>query len=408
MAVRRTGDSVEITFTVPSSNNDGTTPADISRVDVYAYTALSPWDVLDPRRMTLVASVPVRKPPEPESPKQKDKEKQKEKEQEKNAPPRPPEPGEEPGAVVTVVETLTPEMRTPLAPDKKPAARIQPEPPSWFDTPRIPPLVGPLPQPEPQRFYVAYGVSRGGSRGGATSKRPAVSFAAPPPAPDAPELQTTERGVVVTWAIPAGLRLPYQEPAEGKTLSATFKGMESAASPAYLVYLVPEVAPAPGKEAPAPTAAKGPVRLTDKPVTALSWTDEGIRFGVERCYEVRTVSVKDTATVESVPSPAACVTPTDVFPPPAPAGLAAVAGEGAISLIWEGVDAPDLAGYVVLRGAAPDGTLAPLFEAPLVETTYRDTTAKPGVRYVYAVVAIDRAASPNRSALSNRVEETAR
>jgi len=30
------------------------------------------------------------------------------------------------------------------------------------------------------------------------------------------------------------------------------------------------------------------------------------------------------------------------------------------------------------------------------------------VRYVYAVVAIDRATPPNRSAISNKVEETAR
>ena len=91
-----------------------------------------------------------------------------------------------------------------------------------------------------------------------------------------------------------------------------------------------------------------------------------------------------------------------------PPSLAAVAGEGAISLIWKGVDAPDLAGYLVLRGEAPGGELTPLFDAPLRESTYRDTTAKPGVRYVYAVVAVDRATPPNRSALSNKVEETAR
>jgi len=32
----------------------------------------------------------------------------------------------------------------------------------------------------------------------------------------------------------------------------------------------------------------------------------------------------------------------------------------------------------------------------------------PGVRYVYAVVAVDKASPPNRSAQSPRVEETAR
>jgi fibronectin type 3 domain-containing protein len=45
---------------------------------------------------------------------------------------------------------------------------------------------------------------------------------------------------------------------------------------------------------------------------------------------------------------------------------------------------------------------------PIKETTYRDTTVKPGVRYVYAVVAVDTASPQNVSAQSNRVEETAR
>jgi len=171
---------------------------------------------------------------------------------------------------------------------------------------------------------------------------------------------------------------------------------------------VPPGRAAEDKARPAVSPAAGPVRLTDKPVTALTWTDPAIEFGVERCYDVRTVTTQGAVSVESAPSPVACITPADTFPPPVPAALAAVAGEGAISLIWKGVDVPDLAGYLVMRGEASSGELTPLFESPLRESTYRDTTAKPGVRYVYAVVAIDQATPPNRSALSNRVEETAR
>ena len=37
-----------------------------------------------------------------------------------------------------------------------------------------------------------------------------------------------------------------------------------------------------------------------------------------------------------------------------------------------------------------------------------DTTVKPGVRYVYVVVAVDKASPPNMSERSDRVEETAR
>ena len=38
----------------------------------------------------------------------------------------------------------------------------------------------------------------------------------------------------------------------------------------------------------------------------------------------------------------------------------------------------------------------------------KDATAKAGVRYTYAVVAVDNAAPANRSKESNRVEETGR
>ncbi|HSP92323.1 MAG TPA: hypothetical protein VLN08_15525 [Vicinamibacterales bacterium] len=383
VAARRTGDVVAITFTIPSANIDESKPADIARVDLYAYTAMAQNDVRDTKRMTLVGTIPVRKPPEPEP----------EGEKKKPGPPPPPEPGENQGAAVTVTETLTAEMRVPLAPDGKP--RVVPEvaPVSWFDMPLVPPLTGPVPTDEPRRFYVVYGVSRGGDRGGA-SPRPAVPLGAPPAPPLRPRLEATERGIVVGWDTPPGARLPYQEPAEEGVLRATHRGMDSAPPLAYLVYRGP--------------TAEGKARLTEKPVTARTITDPDVEFGVERCYDVRTVRVQGTVTLESEPSPPACITPADTFPPPAPAALVAVAGEGAISLIWRGVDASDLAGYIVMRGEAAGGDLTPLVDAPLRESTYRDATAKPGVRYVYAVLAVDRATPPNRSAMSNKVEETAR
>jgi fibronectin type 3 domain-containing protein len=102
------------------------------------------------------------------------------------------------------------------------------------------------------------------------------------------------------------------------------------------------------------------------------------------------------------------VTPADTFPPAAPTGLAAVSGPGVINLIWDANRDADLAGYTVLRGEAPGDTLQPLTPQPIRETRYVDRAVQPGVTYVYAVIAVDRAATPNRSALSNRVQETAR
>jgi hypothetical protein len=126
---------------------------------------------------------------------------------------------------------------------------------------------------------------------------------------------------------------------------------------------------------------------------------------------VTAVLVYRSARLESAPSDVACVTPIDKFPPEAPKNLVAVGSEGGVSLIWDPNNEADLAGYIVMRGelgaagAAP--TLAPLMAEPIRETTYRDATAKPGVRYVYAVVAVDNASPRNASPESNHVEEGA-
>ena len=113
------------------------------------------------------------------------------------------------------------------------------------------------------------------------------------------------------------------------------------------------------------------------PVVTTSWRDAKLEFGTVRCYVVRTVVTLGTA-VESEPSPVACLSPTDTFPPKAPTSLAAVASEGAISLIWDANTEADLAGYIVLRGPASGATMSPLMTAPIKETTFRDTTVQAG------------------------------
>ena len=79
-----------------------------------------------------------------------------------------------------------------------------------------------------------------------------------------------------------------------------------------------------------------------------------------------------------------------------------------ISLIWEAVAAPDLAGYLVFRGPAPGEPTTQLTSQPIGATSFEDRTVTAGVRYVYVVVAVDSATPVNRSAPSNRAEETAR
>jgi hypothetical protein len=140
-------------------------------------------------------------------------------------------------------------------------------------------------------------------------------------------------------------------------------------------------------------------------VTEPRFTDPRITWGEERCYVVRAVEKIGAMSVESESQPARCTKLVDIFPPAAPKDLKAVSSEGVISLIWEASPESDLAGYIILRAQAPAEPETPIVPAPVLETSFNDTV-QPGVRFVYAVRAVDKAG--NASAPSNRVEETAR
>jgi hypothetical protein len=151
-----------------------------------------------------------------------------------------------------------------------------------------------------------------------------------------------------------------------------------------------------------------PTPLNPSPLAETTFSKSGADAGKEQCFIVRSVATIGTIAIESDPSEPICVTPRDTFPPDAPKGLAAVSGAGVINLIWDANTDADLGGYLVLRGEAPGDTLQPLTPQPIRETRYADRSVKPGVAYVYAVVAVDRASPPNQSAPSNKVQETAR
>ena len=82
--------------------------------------------------------------------------------------------------------------------------------------------------------------------------------------------------------------------------------------------------------------------------------------------------------------------------------------DAVVTLIWTGVDAADLGGYVVLRGEGAGENMQPLMRDAVTDTTFRDTTVRPGMTYSYAVYAVDRAPTPNISQLSNRQTVTVR
>ena len=384
LSVHRLGSTIYAQFTVPSQNQDGSGPADLDRVDVYGLTMNPAVAGLDERAFlehaTLVASIEVRLLPDGE-------------------PVSPPErTGERPaqGEVVTVVERLSPAVLTPVEleepADPAPKSALGDE-----EARRLAPLGSPVSDPPLRRSYLALTFSRSGRRSPASS-RAAVLLSGSPPSPPAPSLGYSEDVITVRWQPPGGTRRAEQAPAAATGLPEQ-PIVNSAPAFTFNVY---EVSRRPG-----PSLAL-PVPLNASPLQASPYEDARVEFGVERCYVVRTVDTLDGFPVQSEASPLACVTPIDIFPPARPAGLMAVGDERAISLIWAAGTEEDLGGYLILRGRASDETLQRLIQVPILETTYLDVAVEAGVRYVYAIVAVDTATPPNESAPSERVEELAR
>lgn len=413
----RLADTVQLQFTVPTGNADGTTPADLAYVDVFAVTGKAEGPLgraLTVREIetlaTRVGRVEVQPPPPEEEDAPADP----------AAPPvvAPVDARPVQGAVVRVEEALTDTLRTTIFehPDAEKIARVRAAAGDEIDEAPVPSTEGsgrtllwPQPQPQVSRAYITIPYSTRGVAGPPSTPL-AVPLVPAPLAPPAPTVTHDAASFSLTWTNPPGVQVPLQRTVtEAAYKEAVAAGNADAALPArplvtygtphtYRVYEVP---------APGSTTAASPVPVNTAPIETASFTDPRITFGVPRCYAVRTVEQRGAITIESPLSPPTCLTAVDTYPPPAPTGLVAVGSGGGVSLIWEPVAAPDLAGYLVLRGVEGEA-LKPVTEAPVTEATYRDTTAQPGVMYIYAVVAVDRSTPANASPESNRVRESAR
>lgn len=385
VSVGRAGEEARLRFVIPANNANGPGASVLDRVEIYAIT-VAPGAPVPPNRDLLTAKFAVGtiavKPPPVEG----------------DTPPaggaaadaRP-----SPGDHVTFAEVLTEEKLKPVTlvvkgPAPAPASSTAPAAPATATaaspaatTPAVDLLtpasgltvlpgtrLAPPAEPPPTyavRIYAIRGLTKRG-RTGPPSSRVTLPLVSPPSPPTAPTATVSEQSIALAWTAPAA-----QVP------------------PAYNVYTS-------GTDAP----------LNGQPLDAAQFEQPNVAFGTEECFVVRSVLTVAGIALESAASDRVCVTPRDTFPPAAPKGLSIVAGPGRINLSWDASTEPDLAGYLVLRGEAPGETLQPLMAAPIVGTSFEDKTIKAGVRYVYAIVAVDKAAPPNISAQSARVEETAR
>ncbi len=220
-------------------------------------------------------------------------------------------------------------------------------------------------------------VTQGPVVSGDLSNLPAIVPLDVPVAPTALAATAKKEGVVLTWTAP----------------ETSIGGAKNPPVAGYNVYRFPHGQPADEFATPA----------NPSPIAATSYTDQP-PYGAHD-YFVTAVAAPGTPRIESDPSAIAGATFKDLVPPAPPAGLTALVETGAVRLVWDPVDAPDLAGYKIYRTEGtgieqlrPAGTI-PLNPVQLLTATnYRDTGVNPGISYYYEVVSVDK--SGNESARS--------
>ena len=340
----RGGDRVAVRLMVPEANTDPATPVSISAVEIYARTLPfgSPVPTIEQllQRSNLVGTIDVRPAPpaagESAAP-------------EAIAPAVPPDPRPGPGDLAVWSETIPTAAPRPLELTRGQRERLSAERPIWMAI-RPTGLFVPVTRLRlPTRYYVAIGVSEH-RRPGRPSAVMVLPYGPAPPAPGPLTITVTETQLTLEWTT--------SEPLAPVTVVETTRD---------------------GVEQPTPVQAA--------PITSGSWSTP-VTFGVERCFVIRQVVRRPTVSVESATVGPVCETPRDIFGPPAPTGIVGVAGPDGVSLLWDTVSAADLAGYLVLRaeGTAEAQQLTP---TPITSQQFLDATARPGVRYVYFVVAVD-------------------
>lgn len=175
-----------------------------------------------------------------------------------------------------------------------------------------------------------------------------------------------------------GVVLSWQEP------KTSVRGEEAPVIGGYRIY----------RSAPGEAVNEFAAPINTAPVRATTFTDVP-PYG-EHEYRVTAVASEGPPLLQSDASAAAKVTFRDLVPPPAPASLTALIETKLVRLLWDPVDASDLAGYRLYRSEGvghvdiKDVGTVPLTNEIVTVTTYVDPNPSLGIAYRYAVTAVDK------------------
>ncbi len=116
------------------------------------------------------------------------------------------------------------------------------------------------------------------------------------------------------------------------------------------------------------------------------YIDNQIQYGKTYVYSIQASVVSGNSEAQSETSDPISIAPEGRFPPPVPAGLAAIAGVSSIELSWNPENDADLRGYYLYRSVngGPFARIGDLLTTP----GYSDRAIETGKHYRYQVSAV--------------------
>lgn len=139
--------------------------------------------------------------------------------------------------------------------------------------------------------------------------------------------------------------------------------------------------------------------INPTPVQGTSFTDTPT-YG-DHTYRVTAVASAGPPKIQSDPSSPASVTFKDLVPPPAPASVTALVETRVVRLVWDSVDASDLAGYNVYRTEGT--TRLKLTAYPTRDSNFVDESLQVGFPYFYSVTAVDKNGNESKPTNSEEI-----